>query len=53
MTPAIIQITPDPIAVSFGPFNIGWYGIAYVVALAVLLFVSICLFWLALTSPND
>ena len=40
MTPAIIQITPDPIAFSFGPFNIGWYGIAYVVALGVLLWVS-------------
>lgn len=40
MTPAIIQITPDPIAISFGPLNIGWYGIAYVVALGVLIFVS-------------
>ena len=37
MTPAIISITPDPIAFSFGPINIGWYGIAYVVALGVLL----------------
>jgi len=40
VTPAIIQITPNPIAFSFGPFNIGWYGIAYVVALGVLIWVS-------------
>jgi phosphatidylglycerol:prolipoprotein diacylglycerol transferase len=40
VTPAIISITPDPIAFSFGPINIGWYGIAYVVALGVLLWVS-------------
>jgi len=36
----MIQITPNPIAFSFGPFNIGWYGIAYVVALGVLIWVS-------------
>jgi phosphatidylglycerol:prolipoprotein diacylglycerol transferase len=40
VTPAIISITPDPIAFSFGPVNIGWYGIAYVVALGVLIWVS-------------
>jgi len=40
VTPAIIQITPNPIAISIGPFNIGWYGIAYVVALGVLILVS-------------
>ena len=40
MTPAIISITPDPIAFSLGPINVGWYGIAYVVALGVLIWVS-------------
>jgi phosphatidylglycerol---prolipoprotein diacylglyceryl transferase len=40
VTFGVIQITPNPIAFSFGPFNIGWYGIAYVVALGVLIWVS-------------
>ena len=31
MTPALIPITPDPIALPLGPINIGWYGIGYVV----------------------
>ena len=37
---ALIPFTPDPILFSIGPVNIGWYGIGYVVALAVLLFVA-------------
>ena len=40
MTPALIQITPDPIAVQLGPLPIGWYGIAYVVAIGVLIWVT-------------
>jgi phosphatidylglycerol:prolipoprotein diacylglycerol transferase len=36
--PLIIQITPDPIAVSIGPLAIGWYGIAYVLAIGALIF---------------
>ena len=28
----LIPIAPDPIALSFGPINIGWYGIGYVIA---------------------
>ena len=40
MPPLIIQITPNPIAFGFGPLPIGWYGIAYVVALGVLILVT-------------
>jgi phosphatidylglycerol:prolipoprotein diacylglycerol transferase len=40
VTPAIIQITPDPILFSVGPLQIGWYGLAYVVALGALVLVS-------------
>ena len=36
----LIPITPDPTLISIGPLNIGWYGIGYVVALAVLLLVT-------------
>jgi phosphatidylglycerol:prolipoprotein diacylglycerol transferase len=36
----VIHITPDPIAFSLGPLPVGWYGIAYVVALAVLILVT-------------
>jgi len=36
----LIPITPDPIAFSLGPINVGWYGIGYVIALAVLLYVT-------------
>jgi len=38
--PLIIQITPDPIALSLGPLQIGWYGLAYVLALGALVFVT-------------
>jgi phosphatidylglycerol:prolipoprotein diacylglycerol transferase len=37
---ALIPITPNPILFSIGPINIGWYGIGYVIALGVLLFVA-------------
>src|SRR4051794_5409732 len=37
---ALIPITPNPILFSLGPLNIGWYGIGYVIALAVMLFVT-------------
>ncbi len=37
---AAIQITPDPILVQIGPISIGWYGVGYVVGLAVMLFVT-------------
>jgi phosphatidylglycerol:prolipoprotein diacylglycerol transferase len=36
----IIQITPDPIAFALGPLSIGWYGIAYVIAIGVLILVT-------------
>ena len=36
----LIPITPDPIAVQIGPLAIGWYPIAYVVAITVMLLVS-------------
>ncbi|CAN5797724.1 prolipoprotein diacylglyceryl transferase [soil metagenome] len=36
----LIPITPDPIAIQIGPLAIGWYPIAYVVAIAVMLLVS-------------
>jgi phosphatidylglycerol---prolipoprotein diacylglyceryl transferase len=35
----LINITPDPNIVQLGPLAIGWYGVGYVVALAVLLLV--------------
>jgi len=38
--PLIIQITPNPIVFSLGPLAIGWYGLAYVAALGVLIYVS-------------
>jgi phosphatidylglycerol---prolipoprotein diacylglyceryl transferase len=37
---ALIDITPDPILFQLGPLAIGWYGVGYVVALAVMLVVS-------------
>ena len=37
---ALINITPDPILFSIGPISIGWYGVGYVVGLAVLLYVT-------------
>ncbi|HEV8053665.1 MAG TPA: prolipoprotein diacylglyceryl transferase [Candidatus Limnocylindrales bacterium] len=36
----MIRITPDPIAISLGPLSVGWYGIGYVVAVAVLVLVT-------------
>ena len=36
----LIPIAPDPTAVDLGFIQIGWYGIGYVVALGVMLFVS-------------
>jgi phosphatidylglycerol:prolipoprotein diacylglycerol transferase len=38
--PALINLTPDPILFQLGPLPIGWYGVAYVVALGVMLFVT-------------
>ena len=37
---ALISFTPDPILLQIGPLSIGWYGIGYVVGLAVMLFVA-------------
>jgi len=36
----LIPITPDPTLVQLGPLSIGWYGLGYVIALAVLLYVT-------------
>ncbi len=36
----LISFTPDPILFQIGPISIGWYGIGYVIGLAVLLFVT-------------
>jgi phosphatidylglycerol---prolipoprotein diacylglyceryl transferase len=36
----VIPITPDPVAFQIGPLVIGWYPIAYIVGLAVMLLVS-------------
>ncbi len=36
----LIPITPDPTLINIGPISIGWYGIGYIVALAVLLLVT-------------
>jgi phosphatidylglycerol---prolipoprotein diacylglyceryl transferase len=36
----VIHITPDPVLVQIGPLVIGWYPVAYVVGLAVMLLVS-------------
>jgi phosphatidylglycerol:prolipoprotein diacylglycerol transferase len=36
----LIPITPNPILLQLGPINIGWYGIGYVVGLAVMLLLS-------------
>jgi phosphatidylglycerol:prolipoprotein diacylglycerol transferase len=33
VVPALIQFTPDPIAIQIGPIPIAWYGIAYAVGL--------------------
>ena len=32
---AVINITPDPVAIHLGPIPLLWYGIAYAVGLAV------------------
>ncbi|MDP8904992.1 MAG: prolipoprotein diacylglyceryl transferase [Chloroflexota bacterium] len=37
---ALIEITPDPILFRIGPLAIGWYGIAYIAAIAAMLLVS-------------
>lgn len=29
----MIDFTPDPVALAFGPLEIRWYGIAYVAAI--------------------
>lgn len=36
----LIAVSPDPTALQLGPFSIGWYGIGYVVGLAVLVWVT-------------
>jgi len=36
----LIPITPNGILIQLGPLSIGWYGIGYVVALGVMLFVT-------------
>ena len=33
MVPALIQLTPDPVAFHIGPFAVAWYGVAYAVGL--------------------
>ncbi|MCI0344646.1 MAG: prolipoprotein diacylglyceryl transferase, partial [Chloroflexi bacterium] len=33
MVPALINVTPDPIAIQIGPLPLAWYGIAYAVGL--------------------
>jgi phosphatidylglycerol---prolipoprotein diacylglyceryl transferase len=38
---ALIDIRPDPVIVQLGPLTLGWYGVLYVVALAVMLTVSL------------
>jgi phosphatidylglycerol:prolipoprotein diacylglycerol transferase len=37
---ALIQFTPDPIIFQVGPISIGWYGVGYVIGLAVLLLIA-------------
>lgn len=36
----LIEVTPDPIAFQIGPLAIGWYPIAYILAIATMLVVS-------------
>lgn len=36
----LINVTPDPVLLQLGPISITWYGIGYVVALGVLLYVT-------------
>ena len=36
----LIPITPDPTVLQLGPISIGWYGIGYVIALGVMLYVT-------------
>jgi phosphatidylglycerol---prolipoprotein diacylglyceryl transferase len=36
----LIPITPDPTLINLGPISIGWYGVGYVIALAVLMLVT-------------
>ncbi|MBA3307770.1 MAG: prolipoprotein diacylglyceryl transferase [Chloroflexi bacterium] len=36
----MIDITPDPIALQLGPLGIGWYGLGYVLGVAVLVLVT-------------
>jgi phosphatidylglycerol:prolipoprotein diacylglycerol transferase len=36
----LINVTPDPIALHLGVLNIGWYGLGYVAAVAVMMLVS-------------
>jgi phosphatidylglycerol:prolipoprotein diacylglycerol transferase len=33
VVPALIQITPDPVAIQIGPLPIAWYGVAYAIGL--------------------
>jgi phosphatidylglycerol:prolipoprotein diacylglycerol transferase len=36
----VIDITPDPIALEIGPLAVGWYGLGYVLGVAVLVLVT-------------
>ena len=46
----MFDIPPDPIAFSFGPINIGWYGLCYAIGLAA---AYLLLVWLARRAGED
>jgi phosphatidylglycerol---prolipoprotein diacylglyceryl transferase len=33
VVPALISLTPDPVAIQIGPFPLAWYGLAYAIGL--------------------
>ena len=36
----LINVTPDPVLIQLGPISVTWYGIGYVIAIGVLLYVA-------------
>ena len=51
-TPAYVRHPPDPIALSLGPLNIGWYGLCYAIGLAAAYLLMVRLARIAGEDPD-
>ena len=50
--PHMFDVPPDPIAISLGPLNIGWYGLCYAIGLAVCYLILVRLARMAGEDPD-